>query len=417
MKGHTVMKKFIALVLALVLMASCFAGCSGNANDSDLAYIQNKGKLVVGITEYEPMDYKDENGQWTGFDAELARLFAAELGVECEFFVIADWSKKFYELETKNIDVIWNGMTITDEVKLNTSCSDPYIINAQVVVMNADVVNNYPDTASLKDLTIAVENGSAGQDAANTITGANVVPLQDQGAALLDQHLSAFLLHGLVVPGVGEGDFHGGGGAHRADAQEEGGVAGLHFRVGVSADVADLGLLSGDLALGDHLVQLQTSGNASQEAALEDGGEGIVVVGQVLGVSLGAGGMAELNLGELQGSLDHVGLVAEGVSEDDIAAVVSQLAGGVIALLAFGDVGLHDVSDAQLVASFLGSVDEVQVVGGVFIVQEDEADLDVFLGNGSALGHGREAAQAQNQNQNQSRELFHNRVLLEMDNE
>lgn len=180
-----IMKKMFAMLLALLLIASCFAGC-GASESSDLAYVKKNGKIVVGITEYPPMDYRDENGEWTGFDAEFAQMFAEELGVECEFFVIADWSKKFYELETKNIDVIWNGMTITDEVKLNTSCSDPYIINAQVVVMNADVVNNYPDTASLKDLTIAVENGSAGQDAAVAIGATNIVPLQDQAAALME---------------------------------------------------------------------------------------------------------------------------------------------------------------------------------------------------------------------------------------
>ena len=180
-----IMKMMFAMLLALLLIASCFAGC-GASESSDLAYVKKNGKIVVGITEYPPMDYRDENGEWTGFDAEFAQLFAEELGVECEFFVIADWSKKFYELETKNIDVIWNGMTITDEVKLNTSCSDPYIINAQVVVMNADVVNNYPDTASLKDLTIAVENGSAGQDAAVAIGATNIVPLQDQAAALME---------------------------------------------------------------------------------------------------------------------------------------------------------------------------------------------------------------------------------------
>jgi len=179
------MKKMFAMLLALLLIASCFAGC-GASEDSDLAYVKKNGKLVVGITEYAPMDFKDENGEWTGFDAEFAELFAEELGVDCEFFVIADWSKKFYELETKNIDVIWNGMTITDEVKLNTSCSDPYVINAQVVVMKADVVNNYPDAESLKDLTIAVENGSAGQDAAVAIGAANIVPLQDQASALME---------------------------------------------------------------------------------------------------------------------------------------------------------------------------------------------------------------------------------------
>ena len=180
------MKKFISLLLAAVLALSCFAGCGKTDTDSDLAYIQDKGVLVVGITDYAPMDYKDENGEWTGFDAEFARLFAEELGVECEFFVIADWSKKFLELDTKQIDVIWNGMTINEDVTLNTSCSDPYVVNAQVVVMKEDVAGNYPDAASLADLTVAVENGSAGQDAAVAAGIANIIPLQDQAAALME---------------------------------------------------------------------------------------------------------------------------------------------------------------------------------------------------------------------------------------
>ncbi len=180
------MKKFIALVLALVLMASCFAGCTSNANDSDLAYIQQKGKLVVGITDYAPMDYKDENGEWTGFDAELARLFAAELGVECEFFVIADWSKKVFELDSKNIDVIWNGMTIDEELLKTTSCSDPYVVNAQVLVMKADKLASYPDAASIKDLNIAVENGSTGEKVAKNAGCTNLVAVQDMATALME---------------------------------------------------------------------------------------------------------------------------------------------------------------------------------------------------------------------------------------
>lgn len=181
------MKKMFTLVLAILMIASLFTACgAAKAPETDLAYIKDKGKLVVGITDYAPMDYKDENGNWTGFDAEFAQLFAKELGVECEFYVIADWGKKFMELDTKQIDAVWNGMTITEEAKLNSSVSNPYVVNAQVVVMKADVVADYDYMESLNGLTIAVENGSAGQDAANTITGATVVPLQDQGAALLE---------------------------------------------------------------------------------------------------------------------------------------------------------------------------------------------------------------------------------------
>ena len=181
------MKKIIALTLAIVTVLLCLAGCgASNASDSDMAYVQEKGKLIVGITDYAPMDYKDENGNWTGFDAEFAQMFADELGVEVEFFVLADWGKKFFELSSKNIDVIWNGMTITDDVKLNTNCSDPYVVNAQVLVMKADVVGNYTDTASLNDLTIAVESGSAGEAAVQALGLKNIVAVQDQGAAVME---------------------------------------------------------------------------------------------------------------------------------------------------------------------------------------------------------------------------------------
>ena len=181
------MKKMFTLVLAILMVATLLTACgAAKAPETDLSYIKDKGKLVVGITDYAPMDYKDDNGEWTGFDAEFAQLFARDLGVECEFYVIADWGKKFMELDTKQIDAVWNGMTITEEAKLNSNVSNPYVVNAQVVVMKADVVADYDYMESLNGLTIAVENGSAGQDAANAITGATVVPLQDQGAALLE---------------------------------------------------------------------------------------------------------------------------------------------------------------------------------------------------------------------------------------
>ena len=179
------MKKIISLALVILLVATLFAGC-GAKETSDLKAIEKKDKIVVGITDYAPMDYKDENGNWTGFDAEFAQLFAAELGVECEFFVIADWGKKFMELETKQIDAVWNGMTITEEAQLNASVSNPYVVNAQVLVMKADVVGNYADPASIVDLAVAVENGSAGQDAATEAGVKNIILVQDQAAALME---------------------------------------------------------------------------------------------------------------------------------------------------------------------------------------------------------------------------------------
>ena len=102
--------------------------------DSDVAYIQDKGTLVVGITEFAPMDYKDESGNWIDFDADMARLVAEKLGVEVEFLVI-DWDNKIMELDSKNIDVVWNGMTLTDEVTSAMECTNAYCNNAQVVVV------------------------------------------------------------------------------------------------------------------------------------------------------------------------------------------------------------------------------------------------------------------------------------------
>lgn len=107
---------------------------AASASDSDVAYIQGKGTLIVGITEFEPMDYKDDSGEWIGFDADMARMVAEQLGVEAQFVVI-DWDNKIMELESQNIDVVWNGMTLTDEVKNAMECTNAYCKNAQVVVV------------------------------------------------------------------------------------------------------------------------------------------------------------------------------------------------------------------------------------------------------------------------------------------
>lgn len=176
------MKKTVIFILSLMLV---LCGCAF-ADESDLAYIQGKGKIVVGITDYAPMDYLDANGEWTGFDAEFARLFAEKIGVDVEFFVLPDWGMKVFELDTKNIDVVWNGMTINEELLLTTSISDPYVINAQVVVMKKDKVADYTDTESLKKLNFAVESGSVGEDALEDIGITDFIALQDQTSALME---------------------------------------------------------------------------------------------------------------------------------------------------------------------------------------------------------------------------------------
>ena len=191
-------KKLLALLLAGAMSASLLAGCGGNSNtdttstddtastteESDFQYIQNKGTLIVGITNFAPMDYPDENGDWIGFDADMAKAFAEEMGVDVEFIEI-NWDNKISELESKAIDAVWNGMTLTDEVTSSMSCSDPYCVNAQVVVVPSDVADQYQDADSLKDLNFAVESGSAGEEMAQTL-GLNYTAVQTQANALME---------------------------------------------------------------------------------------------------------------------------------------------------------------------------------------------------------------------------------------
>lgn len=119
------------------------------ATVEDYQKILDKGEIVVGITNYEPMDYKAEDGSWTGFDAEFAQAVAAKMGVTVKFVEI-NWDNKFTELKSGAIDCIWNGMTISDSVIANCDISVPYAENSQVIVMNEDKLADYPDVQSIK---------------------------------------------------------------------------------------------------------------------------------------------------------------------------------------------------------------------------------------------------------------------------
>lgn len=182
-----IMKKLVALVLVAVMglsMVGCGKKDSSNDSKSDLEYVKEKGTLVVGVTDFAPMDYKDDSGNWIGFDADMASAFAESIGVKAEFVEI-DWDNKIMELDGKTIDCVWNGMTLTDEVTSSMACSDAYFNNAQVVIVPQDKADQYQTVDSIKELTFAVEAGSAGEDQAKEL-GLNYTAVKAQSDALME---------------------------------------------------------------------------------------------------------------------------------------------------------------------------------------------------------------------------------------
>lgn len=198
------MKRFLSVFLALAMIACVvagFAGCSKSGKDdevvpyssskgdttvktvADLDKVKDANKIVVGITDYEPIDYKVKGSdEWVGFDADLVRAVADKMGIKVEFVVI-NWDNKFIELNSGTIDCIWNGMTVSDSVKKNCDISDAYAGNSQVVVMKKDVLSKYKDAVKAANLTIAVEKGSAGEAEVKKLSN-NVVSLSAQSDAL-----------------------------------------------------------------------------------------------------------------------------------------------------------------------------------------------------------------------------------------
>ena len=195
-------EKLLALALAGAMGPLTLAACSGSTAsapssapsgtqesaapaESDLAYVQGKGTLVVGITYFAPMDYKEEGSdEWIGFDADMAKAFAESLGVDVEFQEIT-WDYKVEELNSRAIDCVWNGMTLTDDVLAAMGTSNPYCTNYQTLVYPADRAAEFEGLTSLEGLNIAVESGSAGEDAAEAL-GATTVPVQAQSNALME---------------------------------------------------------------------------------------------------------------------------------------------------------------------------------------------------------------------------------------
>ena len=169
--------------------ASTEAGSTADGAEAPDLNQDTKGTTItfwhsMGGVNGEAMDYKDDNGEWIGFDADMAKAFAESIGVEAEFVEI-DWDNKELELDGKSIDCVWNGMTLIDEVKSSMECTDAYMNNAQVVVVPADKADKYQDEESVKDLTFAVEAGSAGEDQVERI-GAQYTAVSSQADALME---------------------------------------------------------------------------------------------------------------------------------------------------------------------------------------------------------------------------------------
>lgn len=177
-------KKILAVVLAVLMVALCFSACGKEKEQSDMEYVKEKGKLIVGITDFAPMDYQDENGNWIGFDADMAKAFAEYLGVDIEFVEIV-WDNKVFEIDSKTIDCVWNGMTLNDEVTSAMSCTEPYCNNAQVVVVPVEEADKYTTVEACKELQFAVEASSAGKAQAE-VNGFYFTEVKDQATTLAE---------------------------------------------------------------------------------------------------------------------------------------------------------------------------------------------------------------------------------------
>ncbi|MFW5827599.1 MAG: amino acid ABC transporter substrate-binding protein [Alkalispirochaeta sp.] len=186
------MKRSIALLVLAGIATSAFAGGAGETatgEDTSLDYIMDKGELVLGLDDsFPPMGFRDDDGEIVGFDIDLAREVTDRMGVELRLQPI-DWDSKTLDLNSRDIDVIWNGMTITPEREEQVTFSKPYIANRQIVIVQAD--SDIDTLADLDGATVGLQLGSSAQDAVESEpevreSFAEMSRYQDNVQALLD---------------------------------------------------------------------------------------------------------------------------------------------------------------------------------------------------------------------------------------
>lgn len=186
------MKKILSILLAAALIVCTFAACGNKKTDtsSDLAYVKDKGTLVIGITLFAPMDYYEEGNttDLKGFEADFARAVCEKLGVTPSFQVIS-WEAKESELNSKNVDCLWNGLTITGARKNTMSISTPYMANKQVLITKSENADKYSSAGSLKGATVVAEKESAGEEVATSdafFEGANYTAVDSMAKAIME---------------------------------------------------------------------------------------------------------------------------------------------------------------------------------------------------------------------------------------
>ena len=173
------MKKILAIIMCALMLTAALAGCqpANNANSNGTGDENTKKELVIGYTDYAPMNYT-EGGELVGFDTELAKAVCEKLGYTPKFQKI-DWNNKYMELSSGNIDCVWNGFTFNCEDDDGVKRSDKvdfsyaYMNNEQCVVVKADKLSSLNSKDALVGKKVAAENGSAGEGCAKSLMGEN----------------------------------------------------------------------------------------------------------------------------------------------------------------------------------------------------------------------------------------------------
>lgn len=167
LKGDGKMKKVVLALVAVLLVSALLAGCGVNKDHSS-SKGSSKDKFVVGLDDsFPPMGFRDENGEIVGFDIDLAKEVSKRTGLSVEFKPV-DWDGILLSLNNKDIDLIWNGLTITEERKEKIGFSESYLKNRQIIVVSKN--SNIKSKKDLNGKVVAVQMGSSSDEALNKET-------------------------------------------------------------------------------------------------------------------------------------------------------------------------------------------------------------------------------------------------------